>query len=54
MAKKDNENKFTLEQVKFWLGSDSSFSDACGIIQDIANGGYDPKQLSKDIRSTGG
>ena len=48
-----SENKFTLEQVKFWIGSDASFDDVCGIIQEVANGDYDIKQLSKDIKSTG-
>jgi|TARA_R110002020_G_C15897112_1_gene740643 hypothetical protein len=52
--KKDNKNKFTLEQVKFWIGSDASFDDACKIIQEIANGDYDPKHLTEDIRSVEG
>ena len=48
------ENKLTLEQVKFWIGSDASFTDACEIIKEIANGDYDPKQLTKDINSVEG
>tara|TARA_R100000742_G_C4279650_1_gene105008 strand:- start:13893 stop:14060 length:168 start_codon:yes stop_codon:yes gene_type:complete len=52
--KKDNENKLTLKQIKFWIGSDASFDDACEIIKEIANGDYDPTQLSEDIRSVEG
>ncbi len=46
------ENKVTVEQVEYWLGSDWLFSDICKTLQELANGEYEQDQLREDIKST--
>ena len=51
VTSKDKE-KISLEEVKHWLGSDSSFDDVCETLQELANGDYKQDQLREDIKNT--
>lgn len=39
----------TFEDTKNWLGSDADLTEVIGLLTDVANGLYEPKQLLKDI-----
>tara|TARA_R110000744_G_scaffold4111_1_gene15119 strand:+ start:451 stop:621 length:171 start_codon:yes stop_codon:yes gene_type:complete len=42
-------DQFTIEQVKYWLGSDATYLDALGIITEIANDKFPLDFLRSDI-----
>ena len=54
MSRPTAKEKVTQEQVEFWLGSDWKLSEIIETLTDIANGDYEPKQLSEDVLDTWG
>mgnify|MGYP003704534649 CR=1 FL=1 len=44
--------KITIEQVKYWIGSDMQMSEIYQILAEIANGEYDAEQMRQDIIDT--
>ena len=41
--------KVTIEQVKYWIGSDMQMSEIYQILAELANGEYDADQMRQDI-----
>ena len=44
--------KVTVEQVKYWVGSDTQMSEIFQILAELANGEYDAEQMRQDIIDT--
>jgi hypothetical protein len=44
--------KVTVEQVKYWIGSDTQMSEIFQILAELANGEYDAEQMRQDIINT--
>lgn len=44
--------KVTVEQVKYWIGSDTQMSEIFQILAELANGEYDAEQMRQDIIDT--